>query len=96
MEAKLWGYLKGRQILGYDFHRQRPIGNFIVDFVCLELGLVIEIDGSSHNAKIAEDRVRDEWLESAGLTVLRYLDDDVRENVQGVVDAIVGWIRSQT
>jgi len=91
-EARLWRYLKGGQIFGYDFHRQKPLGNYIVDFICTDLNLVVEIDGSSHNQKIDADRHRDLWLESAGLTVLRFQDRDVTTNIQGVVDAIVAWV----
>jgi len=54
-EVLLWRYLKGRQMLGHDFDRQKPIGNFIVDFFCNELMLAIEIDGDSHNAKVDQD-----------------------------------------
>lgn len=64
-EILLWKYLKGKQMLGYDFHRQKPLNNYIVDFFCNELMLAIEIDGSSHDseAKQIEDKKRQEILE---------------------------------
>jgi very-short-patch-repair endonuclease len=63
-EILLWKQLKGKQIFGYDFHRQKPIGDYIVDFYCSELLLAIEIDGSSHNEKYEDDVLRQQCLES--------------------------------
>ena len=58
-EIVLWKKLKGKQCYGFDFHRQKPINNYIVDFYCNKLNLVIEVDGYSHNFKFEEDRIRD-------------------------------------
>jgi very-short-patch-repair endonuclease len=80
-------------MLGYDFHRQRPIHNYIVDFYCSELLLAIEIDGESHDAKGEDDLKRQKRLESLGVRFLRFYDRDVRENVEGVVGAIEDWIK---
>ena len=93
-EALLWRYLRGRQMLGYDFDRQKPIGNYIVDFFCNELMLAIEIDGDTHNYKIGKDRERQKNIEGTGIKFLRFTDEEVKENMEGVVVAIGQWIRS--
>ena len=87
-EVLLWQRLKDLQFHGLDFHRQKPIDEYIVDFYCSNLNLVIEIDGSSHNTKLDEDRIRQERLEELGLTVIRFLDYDVRKNIDSVLKAI--------
>ena len=89
-EAKLWMYLKNRQLNGAKFRRQRPVGNYICDFVCLEAKLVIELDGSQHNEKLAKenDQQRTLCLESQGFKVMRFWNNEVLENIEGVVLAI--------
>jgi very-short-patch-repair endonuclease len=87
-EILLWKELKGKKLLGYDFHRQKPIDEYIVDFYCPKLKLVIEVDGSSHDGKEDSDLIRQKKLESLGLTVLRFWDSDVRESVDGVIVSI--------
>ncbi len=79
-------------MLGYDFHRQKPLLNYIVDFYCPELELAIEIDGSTHNEKLEQDAKRQEDLEKLGLHFLRFLDFDVRTNLDGIVTWIRNWI----
>jgi len=91
-EVLLWNQLKNRQVHGYRFLRQRPIDNFIVDFFCHELMLVIEIDGQTHDHRIAEDATRQRRLELLGITVLRFLDIDVKRNLAGVMTSIDTWI----
>ena len=78
-EVILWKSLSGKQCFGYDFHRQKPIGNFIVDFFCQELMLVIEVDGISHNQEsvIIRDREKEDFLNRLGITVLRFRDDEI-------------------
>lgn len=93
-EVLLWRYLKGKRLLGYDFDRQKPIDNYIVDFFCNELMLAIEIDGVSHENKSEEDRIRQSKMESLGIRFLRFYDLDVKGNIQGVVTAIEKWIRA--
>ncbi|MFN4152426.1 MAG: endonuclease domain-containing protein, partial [Candidatus Sericytochromatia bacterium] len=66
MEKKLWQFIKGKQIEGFDFHRQKPINNFILDFYCCKLKLAIEIDGSSHLVKENYDRERQNIIEKYG------------------------------
>ena len=90
----LWKYLKGKQMLGFDFDRQRPIGNYIVDFYCKDLMLAIEIDGESHNDKADYDAKRQAWLERQGITVLRFYDWEVKEDALAVAQAIENWIRN--
>jgi very-short-patch-repair endonuclease len=95
-EILLWRYLKGKQMLGYDFDRQKPIHNYIVDFFCSELMLAIEIDGISHELKSKEDEVRQKILESLGIRMLRFYDSDVKKNLDGVVISIRNWILEHT
>jgi len=94
-EVLLWKELKGKKLLGYDFHRQKPIDEYIVYFYCAELDLVIEIDGSSHNDKFENDIVRQRKLEDLGLTVLRYYDGDVKQELTSIVDNIKEWINNR-
>jgi len=91
-EILLWRYLKRRQMLSYDFERQKPIDNYIVDFFCNELLLAIEIDGDTHNYKYNYDRERQERLEKLGIEFLRFTDIDVKRNIEGVLSAIEHWI----
>lgn len=84
-EALLWLQLKNKQFNGLDFDRQKIIGNYIVDFYCAEQAVVIEVDGSSHDAKQREDAERDQYLQSLGLTVIRLLAKDVLQDMNGVM-----------
>ena len=95
-ERRLWQDLKGRQMLGFDFHRQKPIDNFIVDFYCPALMLAIEIDGSSHNDKYDIDLNRQRHLELKGLRFLRFQERDVMYNIEVVLNAINAWIEEHT
>ncbi len=72
--------------------RQKPIGDYIVDFFCNKLKLVIEIDGISHNEKSASDQIRQQKLESLGLSVLRFYEWDVKKDIHAVVQVIENWI----
>ena len=87
-ERALWQYLRKRQ-LGVKFRRQAPIGRYIVDFVCFEVKLVIEVDGA-HHANNPNDKVRDAWLASQGFRVLRFWNHEVLHNAEGVVSVILG------
>lgn len=93
-EVLLWNQLKSGKIKGYKFTRQKPIENYIVDFYSKKLKLVIEIDGITHNEKRDEDKLRQEKLESKGLSVLRFIDEDVRKNMAGVLQVIETWINN--
>jgi very-short-patch-repair endonuclease len=91
-EILLWQQIKGKQLLGYDFHRQKPILDYVVDFYCPELKLVIEIDGDSHEGKDNSDRIRQEKIEALGLHVLRYSDLEIKTNLDGILLHIKEWI----
>jgi len=91
-EVLLWNHLKGKQMRGYDFHRQKPIDNYIVDFFCPRLRLIIEIDGQSHAFKGKEDEKRKNRLELLGFYISRFDDLDVKKNMEGVLAAIEKWI----
>jgi len=98
-EACLWKYaLSKRQMSGYAFRRQRPLLNYIVDFICLRLKLVIEVDGYTHQLSENEvkDRIRQENIEKAGFIVIRFKDEEVfngmnqvRTSIQNQIDLIV-------
>lgn len=92
-EALLWRELKAKK-LGVQFLRQRPISDYVVDFYCEKLRLAIEIDGISHDSKIEQDIFRQRVLESQGVRVLRFLDSDVRHNMESIVRAIRECIKS--
>ena len=93
-EIKLWMNLKGKQIMGYDFHRQKPLNYYIADFYCYELKLVIELDGDSHLAEEIKkkDIKKQKKLESLGLTVMRFKDEEVFEDIGKVIESIEGYI----
>jgi very-short-patch-repair endonuclease len=94
-EVLLWDKLKGRKMKGHQFMRQKPIGNYIVDFYCNKPKLVIEIDGESHTGRFSHDMKRQQFLESLGLTVLRFNDSDVKSNMDNILMAIQGWIEDR-
>ena len=89
-EATLWKHLRNRN-LEYKFRRQHAIGFFIIDFYCAEVKLCIEIDGDTHLTKEQQeyDAARTEYLESLGRKVIRFTNDDVRFNIQAVVQQII-------
>ncbi len=91
-EILLWDYLKGKRMYGYDFDRQKPIDNYIVDFYCKDLMLAIEIDGESHYGKKSKDVARDKKLNQLGITVLRFDDLDVKYDLEKVLEKIEAWI----
>jgi very-short-patch-repair endonuclease len=95
-EILLWEEVKGRKMLGYRFLRQKPIGEYIADFFCNKLKLVIEVDGDSHDEfKFESDMNRQNWLESIGLFVLRFDDLEIKKDMDNVLMAIEGWIRNK-
>jgi len=95
-EVLLWNELKQKKMLGLDFTRQQVIGNYIVDFHCPQLNLVIEIDGESHIFKEEYDKKRDEFLKSLGLNVFHFQDIDVKKNLSEIVETIKKWIEENT
>ena len=89
-ERALWRVLRNRQVSGYRFRRQAPIGPYIVDFVCFEIRLVIEVDGGQHVEQAKYDDERTAWLEDAGFRVVRFCNNEVLEDMGAVRDAI--WV----
>ncbi len=86
-ERKLWHRLRSRAMVGFKFVRQEPIGPYVVDFVCRERRLIIEVDGSQH-ADSKRDLVRDRWLAENNYRVLRFWNNDVMTNTDGVLESI--------
>ena len=97
-EVLLWKELKKRKMKGKDFHRQKPIMNYIVDFFSPELALAIEIDGNSHNRETAceKDVERQREIEGLGIQFLRFNDLDVKRNMAGVLSVIEQWVEGHT
>jgi len=93
-EIRLWQQLKGKQFFGYDFHRQKPLLNYIADFYCYELNLVIELDGYTHQFEeiVIKDETKQQELESIGLTVLRFDDEEVMKDMNNVLISIEGYM----
>ena len=89
-ETLLWRHLKADRLAGLNFRRQTPIGNYIVDFVAHSRKLIVELDGESHDfeERIRRDQRRDRWFESHGYRVLRFTNDDVLKNLEGVALSI--------
>jgi very-short-patch-repair endonuclease len=97
VERELWQSLRAGRFGGLRFKRQAPMGRSIVDFVCHEARVVVELDGSQHGLVIQgeHDRVRDAWLESRGYRVLRFWNDEVQRNLHGVLTAIEDALASR-
>ena len=89
-ERQLWSKIRMKQLKGCQFYRQKPIGDYIVDFFCPRAKLIIEVDGSQHfiNETIEYDRIREEYVRSLGLKVLRFTNTEVLKHVEGVVERI--------
>jgi very-short-patch-repair endonuclease len=94
-ELKLWNRLRSRGIAGFKFVRQEPIGRYVVDFVCREQRLVIELDGGQH-AESERDAMRDRWLAERRYRVLRFWNNDVITNIDGVLDIIARALHAGT
>ena len=94
-EKATWRMLNGKQFKGYDFHRQKPIGEFIADFYCYDLRLVIEIDGITHLDKdvIRKDKIKSQYFNSIGLNILRFSDDLVLGNWMMVEKELIKYIK---
>ena len=93
-EIELWKQLKGKQMCGYDFHRQKPLLDYIVDFYCPKLKLVLELDGYSHHFEhiVEKDEIKQRDLEEWGLKILRFSDDEVLKQMPNVLMEIEGYI----
>ena len=90
-ERHLWAKIRMKQLKEYQFYRQKPIGDYIVDFFCPRAKLVIEVDGSQHfSDEMTEyDRIRNEYLSSLGLRVLRFTNTDVLTHIERVIENII-------
>lgn len=95
-ETRLWSRLRARQLQGLKFRRQHGIGPYIVDFYCPEQSLVIEVDGDSHADadQILKDQLRDRYFQSLGLHVIRYINDDILKNLDGVLENLAERLSS--
>jgi very-short-patch-repair endonuclease len=92
-ESLLWGHLRNRRLSGHKFVRQDPVGPFICDFVCRERRLIVEADGGQH-AESAADARRDRWLRARGYRVLRFWNNDILGNLEGVLTVIAAALES--
>jgi very-short-patch-repair endonuclease len=88
-ESRLWDVLRHRQMLGYKFRRQAPIGSCIVDYVCFEQKVIVELDGAHHMETVEKDDERTNWLASQGFRVIRFVNDEVFERMDSVKEAII-------
>ena len=88
-ELTLWRHVRGRQLAGWKFRRQVPLGQYIVDFVCFERRLIVELDGGHHQDQAVYDNHRTEWLESQGFRVLRFWNNEVLGQLEAVGQAIL-------
>ena len=95
-EIMLWNYLKGKQMKGFDFDRQRPIDNYIVDFYCKDLRLAIEVDGESHYGNLKADKRREKRLNKLGVNILRFDDMEIVYELDEVLKKIERWIEENT
>jgi len=87
-EAKLWSCLRRRRLKGLHFRRQSPIGPYVADFVCTDSRVIVELDGGQHTWRTDQDARRTEWLESQGYRVIRFWNNEVTNNIEGVLETI--------
>jgi very-short-patch-repair endonuclease len=92
-ERRLWRHIKIRQLDGKKFRRQAPIGDYIVDFVCFGVKLIVELDGGQHASQVQEDDARTAWLNSQGFRVMRFWDYQIFEELEPVLEAIWNAVR---
>jgi very-short-patch-repair endonuclease len=93
-EAKLWAHLRAHQAIGVHFRRQHAIGNYIVDFCAPRRKLIVEVDGGQHLEQEEYDVERTRFLESLGYTVLRFWNNDIMKDIEGVVRVILDTLNS--
>ncbi len=89
-ERRLWYFLRGRRLAKFKFRRQVPIGPFIVDFICMEAKLIVELDGSQHAKRREADQQRTEMLEKLGYRVIRFSNPDLLQSREAVLGTILG------
>lgn len=97
VEWRLWRGLSNRQLNGYRFRRQHPLGSYIADFVCLDRRIIVEIDGPQHGepVQMAHDARRTAWLEDEGYLVLRFWANEIDENLNAVLDTILAELENR-
>ena len=93
-ERRLWKHLRACRLSGYKFRRQQPLGKYIVDFVCFEKKLIIEVDGGQHQQEKKYDQKRTNWLQEEGFTVIRFWNDVVLKQTQQVLEEILRKLES--
>ncbi|MEW9572445.1 endonuclease domain-containing protein [Rhodanobacter sp. Si-c] len=93
-EQKLWYHLRNRHLQGWKFRRQHEIDRYIADFLCRDAALIVELDGAQHGEQVAYDEARTRKLESMGYRVLRFWDNDVLTNIEGVLEVILEALAS--
>ena len=95
IEKKFWALLRDRRFQNFKFRRQQIMGKYVVDFVCHERTLIIELDGGQHAEREAHDQLRTQFLESQGYQVLRFWDNDALRNQDGVLETILGVLEKR-
>ncbi len=93
-ETHLWQHLKARQVCDKKFRRQHPVGNYILDFACIEARLAIEVDGGQHSEMQSQDNLRTAWLETQGWKVLRFWNNEVLQNIEGVLEKVLKTLKT--
>jgi very-short-patch-repair endonuclease len=94
-ETRLWHRIRNRQLSGFKFVRQEPIGSYICDFVCREKFVIVEVDGGQH-LESKRDEIRDRWLADQGYRVVRFWNNDVLSNIDGVLIVLDEALRKNT
>ena len=92
-EIILWQHLRDSRLLGYKFRRQVPIGKYIVDFLCEDKAIIIELDGGQHMERESYDQIRTDWLEAYGFRVLRFWNNDVMGNTDAVLERLLSFLQ---
>jgi very-short-patch-repair endonuclease len=94
-ERCLWQQLRAHRFMGLKFKRQKPLGHYIVDFMCFEAGLVVELDGGQHAEQVAYDQRRDAWLQEQGFTVLRFWNHEALLQTNAVLEQLRLWVEKK-
>jgi very-short-patch-repair endonuclease len=94
-EQRLWQELRRRQIAAVKFRRQQPIGPFIVDYVCFQRRVIVEVDGGQHAEQVVRNEKRTRWLEAQGYLILRFWNNEVLANTEGVAQAILDAVEQR-
>ena len=95
-ERILWQHLRAGRLFGFKFKRQQPFGRYIVDFVCFDAKLIIELDGGQHQDAAVQDAARDNWLKAQGFSVLRFWNNDFLQNQTGYLERILAELDAAT